>query len=420
MKHKQSIKMKLFLVALALGLVCLAARVMTARVRGIENAEVAAFVADVTYGAGDASRVSAFVPESGRRDRPAGYTVRCEGVGEVEVHLKSIYSKCRLSDSRVLHLDGSSGQISLTNLYPDTLYVYRVNSANGLLKLGAFRTAGQVRMLDVDGVYNVRDLGGWQTESGTIKYGLIFRGSEMDGEHEIRISEEGIGAMRDAGVGFDLDLRLDEEVDMDGTGEEPIVSSALGEDVGYERIAIEAYLEPWIGAEEAGSSGESTVEAEVKAAGEAGNEVTGEESGGVSGPENVNAVSVTGGIEGSVDADGIDRYYRVFRRIFDCVEQGVPVYIHCWGGADRTGTVCLLLEGLLGVSESDVVKEYELTTFAQKFGTRSKDREAFKRMMEYVEGREGATLTEKFEGIFLEMGFAEEEIRELRGTVLAE
>ena len=41
-----------------------------------------------------------------------------------------------------------------------------------------------------------------------------------------------------------------------------------------------------------------------------------------------------------------------------------PIYCHCWGGADRTGTICFLLGGLLGMSYTDLVIDYELTTFA--------------------------------------------------------
>ena len=41
-----------------------------------------------------------------------------------------------------------------------------------------------------------------------------------------------------------------------------------------------------------------------------------------------------------------------------------PVYYHCFGGADRTGTIGFLLNGLLGVSYTDLVIDFELTSYS--------------------------------------------------------
>ena len=51
------------------------------------------------------------------------------------------------------------------------------------------------------------------------------------------------------------------------------------------------------------------------------------------------------------------------RVVFDSVSHSNPVYFHCGIGADRTGTVAVMLEALLGVSQSDIDKDYELTNF---------------------------------------------------------
>ncbi len=50
--------------------------------------------------------------------------------------------------------------------------------------------------------------------------------------------------------------------------------------------------------------------------------------------------------------------------IFDAVINGEPVYFHCSAGADRAGTIALILEALLGMSQSDMDKDYELTCFS--------------------------------------------------------
>ena len=57
-------------------------------------------------------------------------------------------------------------------------------------------------------------------------------------------------------------------------------------------------------------------------------------------------------------------YQQAIRAIIGYLGEGRAVYFHCAGGADRTGTLAFLIEGLLGVSESDMSKDYEITTFA--------------------------------------------------------
>lgn len=56
-------------------------------------------------------------------------------------------------------------------------------------------------------------------------------------------------------------------------------------------------------------------------------------------------------------------------------ESHYPIYYHCKAGADRTGTVTFLLNGLCGVSFADLTKDFELTSF---FGTGSRWRSAIK------------------------------------------
>ncbi|MDT3365797.1 MAG: tyrosine-protein phosphatase [Bacteroidota bacterium] len=52
---------------------------------------------------------------------------------------------------------------------------------------------------------------------------------------------------------------------------------------------------------------------------------------------------------------------------------GKPVYFHCAAGRDRTATLAVLLLGALGVSESDMAKDYELTYFTPTDWGMSKD-----------------------------------------------
>ena len=41
-----------------------------------------------------------------------------------------------------------------------------------------------------------------------------------------------------------------------------------------------------------------------------------------------------------------------------------PVYVHCASGADRTGCICAMLETVLGMSDADIDRDFELTCFS--------------------------------------------------------
>ena len=58
-------------------------------------------------------------------------------------------------------------------------------------------------------------------------------------------------------------------------------------------------------------------------------------------------------------------YQQAIRSIIGWLGEGRAIYFHCAGGADRTGSLAFLIEALLGVSESDLSKDYELTTFGR-------------------------------------------------------
>lgn len=53
----------------------------------------------------------------------------------------------------------------------------------------------------------------------------------------------------------------------------------------------------------------------------------------------------------------------VIKHIAQSLKAGKTSYIHCRAGADRTATVCLLLEAICGVAQNDIDRDYELTSF---------------------------------------------------------
>lgn len=60
------------------------------------------------------------------------------------------------------------------------------------------------------------------------------------------------------------------------------------------------------------------------------------------------------------------RTVAVLKKVMACVAANKPCYFHCMSGADRTATIAYLLLSLLGVSQSDKDKEYELTAFSDE------------------------------------------------------
>lgn len=94
-----------------------------------------------------------------------------------------------------------------------------------------------------------------------------------------------------------------------------------------------------------------------------------------------------------------------------------PIYMHCWGGADRTGTVAFMIEGLCGVSEEDLAIDFELTSFSH-FGYRYRydnGNYLFASMMARIQSYAGKTLQEKFENCARNvMGLTEGQISNIK------
>lgn len=92
-----------------------------------------------------------------------------------------------------------------------------------------------------------------------------------------------------------------------------------------------------------------------------------------------------------------------WKEILDCVITAVthnePVYFHCSAGADRTGTVACILEAILGLSQGDIDKDYELTCFSTGTGTdanaRRRNETDWKNLIAAINGHSGASFRDK-------------------------
>lgn len=118
-------------------------------------------------------------------------------------------------------------------------------------------------------------------------------------------------------------------------------------------------------------------------------------------------------------------YKENYRRIFSALadERNYPVYMHCTGGADRTGTVAFLLNALLGVPEVELIHDYEFTSFSV-YGERNSKTGIyapyFKSLREGLAKYKGENLSEKAETYLLSIGITELEISNIKAIMFGE
>ncbi|MBO4219766.1 MAG: tyrosine-protein phosphatase [Clostridia bacterium] len=202
-------------------------------------------------------------------------------------------------------LRGKNGQAFADNLLIGQKYFVKVGSGTDASEAVSFSTPDRPpRLLSIEGVYNVRDAGGWMTGCGRrVKQGVIYRTGELD-VHS-KITEHGKKQLAGLGVKTELDVRAPDES-----------CGSVMDDYGirYVNIPLSAYHDAFH-------------------------------------PGVMNA------------------YHDSYRLLLD---NALPIFIHCWGGIDRTGTWIFLLNGMLGVSEDDLLADYEFSGFTV-WGKRSRN-----------------------------------------------
>ena len=222
------------------------------------------------------------------------------------------------------------GSETYYNEIPNVKTPFANNSKAGTLKPLDFLR--WIRTTDRATAWNVRDLGGWACDGGTVKYGLLIRGGKLSAADRAVLVGE-------LGIQHDLDLRGREG---GGSGDEPeMTESPLGSDVWYTRTQQYAWyaLTP------------------------------------------------------------VATWQTYLRCVIDAVTHREPVYFHCTSGADRTGTLACVLEGLLGMSQSDIDKDYELTTFYSGSGSdanaRRRNESDWKGLLNAINAVSGKTFRDK-------------------------
>ena len=240
-------------------------------------------------------------------------------------------------------------ELAVYNLEIGTVYYWTVTAQvaeeNITSGIASFTTSAQgPRNLYIEGITNVRDIGGYKTsDGGKVKQGMIYRSGRMnlsdDPTPTIEITEEGIFWLKNVlGVRSEIDLRGFEEAGQ-------ITQSPLGSDVFYAHYPM------------------------------------------------------------TYDDHILKGNFPQIAQIFSYLanEEHYPVVIHCNIGTDRTGLLCFLIDGLCGVSEEDLLLDYIYSNFGTIGGSRSTDA-ILNDYIPLLENAKGDNLREKIYNYLAENG----------------
>ncbi len=309
----------------------------------IENEGMRRFLSEVTYTRESDSRVEEFATiVSGHRDWPVPAVINVPA--SVTDSMKLVVTDG--TDNIIIGVSAGQQTVDVYNLIPHRTYYYQLLTvADNLISQGHIYTQGQLRTIRVpEGGFNIRDMGGWPTADGrSVKYGKLFRGSELNGKYVA--DSISLAMLQQLGVGAEIDMRYAGE--NDGAGISPF---------GFTDTAAEGEVPSFLFTNNFYSNAYY-----------------------------FRSESLLGRVRKSL------------RFINSHLLMGNAVYMHCIWGVDRTGLLAMLLEGLLGVDYDNMIKDYELSYFVGSGKTKNYRDDLF----DFINTIEGATLQEKFKNYFL-------------------
>lgn len=306
--------------------------------------------------------VSNYDDDAAENEKPIGKTLTLD-------HAGTIYFIDE-TDGKGWSESVSAGNYSVYNLVPGHTHRWILKDSSGaIIQGGRLLPSGALRMIYLQHPHNWRDLGGWACDGGTIKYGLLFRGAQLNHNNGVIATAADVQRLRRLGIRYEIDLRTtDQTAGQDETIEtaDDITYSVIGDDVYYLQFP---YSE-------------------------------------ASYTEIINLSGVYG-----------TQTRELFKLIVNNVIHGQPTYIHCQAGADRTGVVSAMVAGVLGVSQPYLDMDYELTSFYPSYQRTRLDTN-WRALINSVNAIPGATLRNKFVQWFLNAGISIDDINLFRSALI--
>ena len=211
-------------------------------------------------------------------------------------------------DIREVPVSVSGGKVTaeLPNLFRATKYRVQVFNGDQVSNPFEFRTGDYPRTITMGGVHNVRDIGGYVTSYGVrTKQGLMYRGYYIDdksGGHGVNYSAEVQKVQEEVmKIGYELDLQKSSETN-------GRTKSALNSDATpceYKCLTLVSFAN-------------------------------------------------------FLTQDSYKNLPEVMHIMANSDEK--HSYFHCWGGADRTGMLAFFVNAICGVSYTDLIEDFELTS----------------------------------------------------------